>query len=343
MAAALVLSPMVAHAEPGQFFLNPFIGYQWNDSDINMRNHSFWGIGGEKQFTKDFGVELQYMRDNNAKSDVDGSGLDVDRIMVDGIYYTPQISIFQPYLKLGVGHVSYDISSGSGGHNDGTELGAGFGTRLLFNENWSARLEAKALHELDDSFTHALVSVGISYAFSPPKAAAAPRPAPVVAPPPAPLDSDGDGVTDDIDKCPNTPRGREVDSVGCEYHLNKTEEMKLDILFAHDKSDITAEYAGEVERAAKFLKRYADVNAVIEGHTDSDGSDAYNQKLSQRRADAVKDMLVTRFSIDASRLSAKGYGESRPVASNATKDGKAQNRRVVAVMQAETSVPVMKQ
>ena len=118
--------------------------------------------------------------------------------------------------------------------------------------------------------------------------------------------------------------------------------MKLDILFPTNKADITEQYVGEVERAAKFLKRYADVNAVIEGHTDSDGSDVYNQKLSQRRADAVKDSLVKNYGIDAARLTAVGYGESRPVTSNATKDGKAQNRRVVAVMQGEKTVPVMK-
>jgi OOP family OmpA-OmpF porin len=342
MAAAMVFAPVAALAEPGQFFLNPFVGYQWYDNDTGIKDSSFWGVGGEKQFTKDYGVELQYIRDINAKIKNGGPGVDAERVLVDGIYYTPQFGMFQPYLKLGAGHVRYDANGG--GSEDGTEIGAGFGTRLLFSNHWSARLEAKALHELDDSLTHGLVSFGISYALgaeSKPAPVAA-APAPVVAPP-APVDSDGDGVTDDLDKCPNTPRGREVDSVGCEYHLNKTEEMKLDILFATNKADITEQYVGEVERAAKFLKRYADVKAVIEGHTDSDGSDAYNQKLSQRRADAVKDALVTRYGIDAARLRAVGYGESRPVASNATKDGKAQNRRVVAVMQAETSVPVMKQ
>jgi OOP family OmpA-OmpF porin len=211
---------------------------------------------------------------------------------------------------------------------------------MLFNQHWSARLETKALHELDNSRTNGTVSLGVSYAFG---EQSKPQAAPVVAPAPAaPVDTDGDGVTDDLDKCPNTPRGREVDAVGCEYHLTKTEEMKLDILFVTNKADITEQYVGEVERAAKFLKRYAGVKAVIEGHTDSDGSDAYNQKLSQRRADAVKGALVTRYGIDAARLSAVGYGESRPVTSNASKDGKAQNRRVVAVMQAETTEPVMK-
>ena len=348
VAVAMALAPLPVLAEPGQFYVNPFVGYQWYDHDSannnGIKDNMYWGLGFEKQFTENLGVELQYLRDDNAKIKNTSTGVTADRLLVDGIYYTPQFSIFQPYLKLGLGHVTYDINDSTSGKGNGTEVGAGFGARMLFNDHWSARLEAKALHELDDSLTHGLVSFGISYAFGEPA-----KPAPIAAQPvaaavapAAPLDSDGDGVPDDRDKCPNTPRGREVDADGCEYHLTKTEEMKLDILFATNKSDITAQYTGEVERAAKFLKRYASVHAVIEGHTDSDGTAAYNQKLSQRRADAVKDMLVKDYGIDSSRLSAVGYGESRPVASNATKAGKAENRRVVAVMQAETQVPVMK-
>lgn len=340
MAAALVAAPVMARAEAGEFFLNPFVGYTWHDSETDLDESKLWGVGFEKQLTDQFGVEFLYMNDGDAEVENTNIGVDIERIGVDGLYYTPQFSIFQPYLKLGLDHVKYDSSFGD---HDATEVAAGLGARILFGGNWSGRVEAKALHELDDSYNHALVTVGISYAFGPDK-----KPAPIARqepppPPPAPVDSDGDGVTDDKDKCPNTPRGREVDEVGCEYHLTKTEEMKLDILFETDKSEITEAYVGEVERAAKFLKRYANVNAVIEGHTDSTASDAYNQKLSERRATAVKDMLVSRYGIAPSRLSAVGYGESRPIASNATKEGKAQNRRVVAVMQAETQVPVMKE
>jgi OOP family OmpA-OmpF porin len=152
------------------------------------------------------------------------------------------------------------------------------------------------------------------------------------------LDSDGDGVFDDKDKCPNTPAGREVDADGCEYVLRKTEEIRLDINFAVDKADIGEAYVGEVQKAAKFLKRYSHVKAEIAGHTDSTGTDAHNLKLSQRRAEAVRDMLVQRFNVDASRLTAVGYGESKPIASNKTVEGKAENRRVVAVMHAETTI-----
>ncbi|MDV7400154.1 OmpA family protein, partial [Arthrospira platensis SPKY1] len=92
---------------------------------------------------------------------------------------------------------------------------------------------------------------------------------------------------------------------------------------------------GEVKRVADFLNSYQDVTVEIEGHTDAQGAEAYNQTLSQRRADSVKKALVTRYGIAAERVKAIGYGESRPVASNDTAAGRAENRRVVAVMQKE--------
>jgi len=79
------------------------------------------------------------------------------------------------------------------------------------------------------------------------------------------------------------------------------------------------------------MQQYPDLNVTIEGHTDNVGKDAYNKKLSQRRADAVKAYLVKK-GIDANRLTAIGYGEEKPIADNATKAGKAENRRVEAAV-----------
>ena len=344
ISGAVMAAPLAVMADPGQFFVTPFIGVQGFDNDRNAGDNGVWGVGGEYQFSEHFGAELDYahsldnMRAGSPKDDVD-----YDRVSLAGIYYFGKwADVWQPYVKLGVGHDRYDYHNAPEDKN--TDIDAGLGVRVNVTDRFSWRAEAKALHEVDDSQTHSLYTLGIGYAFgSASKPVEKPASAPVVvAPPPAPLDSDGDGVTDDKDKCPNTPRGLEVDADGCEYHLTKTEEIRIDVKFATNKSDITEEYVGEVERVAKFLRKYASVKAEIAGHTDSVGSDAYNQKLSQRRADAVKAMLVDRFGIDASRLSAVGYGELKPIASNDTVEGRAQNRRVVAVMQAETTEMVKK-
>jgi len=107
--------------------------------------------------------------------------------------------------------------------------------------------------------------------------------------------------------------------------------MSLKVQFATGKSDIQPKYRGEIEKVAEFMKQNPEATVVIEGHTDNAASKAYNMTLSQSRADSVKDYLVKEFGIDASRINAVGYGSTKPIASNATKEGRQKNRRVNAV------------
>jgi len=105
----------------------------------------------------------------------------------------------------------------------------------------------------------------------------------------------------------------------------------LNVQFDTGKSAIKAKYHNEIKRAADYMIEHPDTKAVIEGHTDNVGKEAANVKLSQKRANAVKKYLISKFKIDASRLEAIGYGPNKPVASNATKKGKQENRRVTAL------------
>lgn len=104
------------------------------------------------------------------------------------------------------------------------------------------------------------------------------------------------------------------------------------INFDYGKAIIKPESMGEINAIYKFLSENADSKFEVGGYTDADGSDASNLTLSQKRADAVKAQLVS-MGVDASRLTAKGYGETKPIADNTTFDGKAQNRRVEFVKQ----------
>jgi outer membrane protein OmpA-like peptidoglycan-associated protein len=99
------------------------------------------------------------------------------------------------------------------------------------------------------------------------------------------------------------------------------------ILFGSNSASLTSSATGNIDELATTLQKYADTNIVIDGHTDSSGSDAINQPLSQRRAQAVANELTAK-GVDNSRITATGYGSTQPVASNATEAGKAQNRRV---------------
>lgn len=106
--------------------------------------------------------------------------------------------------------------------------------------------------------------------------------------------------------------------------------VSLDINFATGKAQIPAKYRPELKKIADFMKQYPQVKGTIEGHTDNVGSKSLNEKLSQQRAQSVKNYLVKEFGIDPSRLAAKGYGFSKPVADNSTAAGRQKNRRIVA-------------
>lgn len=106
--------------------------------------------------------------------------------------------------------------------------------------------------------------------------------------------------------------------------------MNLSIEFATAKAIIIPANYGEVEKVANFMKKYPQTKGTIEGHTDNVGSAQYNMKLSQRRAESVVNMLAEQYGIDRSRLTARGYGLTRPVASNKTAEGRQKNRRIIA-------------
>ncbi len=147
-----------------------------------------------------------------------------------------------------------------------------------------------------------------------------------------PRDSDGDGVYDYLDKCPSTPTGARVDENGCPIILKETVSIELKIEFDLNRADIRPQFHKQLKKVADFMKEYPETTVRIEGHTDNAGPDQYNLQLSQKRAESVRQYLINNFSIAPKRLSAKGFGESRPIASNATREGQRKNRRVVAVI-----------
>jgi len=150
-------------------------------------------------------------------------------------------------------------------------------------------------------------------------------------------DSDGDGVPDDKDLCPNTPANAKVDTDGCPIQLSEREVELLDkgrittreIHFATAKWDILPESYPTLDDIGKILIQWPRLQIEIGGHTDARGSVAYNQNLSEKRANAVLSYLLEHFpQINKDQYSAKGYGELKPIASNKTVEGMAKNRRV---------------
>lgn len=134
------------------------------------------------------------------------------------------------------------------------------------------------------------------------------------------IDCDEDGVVDSKDKCPRTPKGFKVDSDGCPLMAT------LKANFDTDKYNVTDDILNEARIFADFLNENTGYNAILSGHTDSSGDEEKNKILSQNRANAIRDALIS-FGVDRSRLTSVGKASTEPVASNATVEGRAQNRR----------------
>ena len=152
-----------------------------------------------------------------------------------------------------------------------------------------------------------------------------------------PKDSDGDGVPDGIDTCPDTPSGLRVDATGCPIEVTEKETELLDtgmirlqnVNFETGQATILQESYGALDEVGVILTKWPQLKVEIGGHTDSRGSVAFNQTLSEARANAVRDYLVGRFKgLAVDQITAKGYGEMRPIVKNTSALNMAKNRRV---------------
>ncbi len=147
-----------------------------------------------------------------------------------------------------------------------------------------------------------------------------------------PLDSDGDGVPDGLDRCPNTSAGRTVDAVGCPVLFQVQQGVVQPLVlrgvnFATNRSALTPDSYAVLDEVAASLLARSEVQVEVAGHTDITGSRELNMRLSLARAQAVKAYLA-RKGVEPSRMVTRGYGPDEPIATNATRAGRAQNRRV---------------
>ncbi len=322
-ALAMGLTP-ASHAEL-PITLNAGAGYWFFDSDRELEDTATPWVSLEYAFTDRWAAEIFYAQDDTEYNN--GIDTDVATWQIDMLYYggsyignTPRI---RPYFAVGAGEIDIEARDFD---TVETTINAGVGLRWMMTPRFGARLEAKVLHSLDESHNDWLMLAGLNYYFG--KVAAD-----VVAT--GPVDTDGDGVYDDRDQCPGTAAGTRVDSVGCPMPVAQVASIKLKVNFPFDSDRVEERYFSDIAELGAFLQRFDDLQVDVEGHTDSLGDDSYNQQLSQRRAQAVVDLLVNEHGIARERLQPVGYGETRPVASNDTAEGRAENRRVMATLEVE--------
>jgi OOP family OmpA-OmpF porin len=303
------------------------LGYYSFDKAWDLDDDNGWIVGAELPVAEKWGVTVEHM-DLETQHETLPVDADMFYTRLGGNYHLSPMNKWQPYVGVGIGRHRLDLVPGANDTNTAVDLG--IGVKRFFSNNMFLRSDVKLIKVTNVSNLDLAVNVGIGYAFGGKKAA------PVVAAPaqPAEADTDGDGVFDSRDKCANTPRELAVDADGCPILESSMKSQQLMVNFDFDKADVKPEYNDEIAAFAQFMTTYANTSVVIEGHTDSDGTEAYNQGLSERRATAVMNSLVE-AGIAASRLSAKGLGEQRPLVDNDTAANKAQNRRIMAEVSVE--------
>ncbi|MDD5722358.1 MAG: OmpA family protein [Syntrophales bacterium] len=336
-------SGVSAEMRAGAASISPMVGGYAFDGEQDLDNGPTYGLGIGYNLDERWGVEAAF---NYIDTDFNTGNRDmnVSLYRLDGLYHFNITDRFVPYLAAGVGGIGFNPARGDSNYD--TMINYGVGVKYFLTESIALRGDVRHVISFNETYNNLLYTMGLSFFFGGEKKVAVvlpapepapapakeivvappapvlepvPAPAPVLTPAPEPKDSDGDGVYDDVDECPDTPARARVDKRGCWVLGN--------ILFDFDKSIIKPEGRPILDEVVAVLNNNPSVRVDLQGHTDSTGSDAWNQGLSERRAQAVMEYQVS-AGIDPNRLTTKGFGESVPAATNETKEGRALNRRV---------------
>ncbi|MEN6375642.1 MAG: OmpA family protein [Smithella sp.] len=299
-----------AQVRAGSVTISPNVGGYMFEGSEDMDNSLSVGLRAGYNFTKYFGLEgyAHYVpteiTHSNESVDFLGYGL-------EGLLHFFPDSKFVPFLAIGVGGVHYSKSyeDTTDGKRDKITADYGIGAKYFVTENIAVRADVRHVIPFDRVHNDLLYTVGLSFAFGGAKKVEEVKPAPA-----APVE--------EVKPAPVEEAKPEIIEKG---------RTTLNVEFDFDKATIKKGYYKDIDDLVAVMKQYTDLNVTIEGHTDSIGKAAYNKKLSQKRADAVKKYMVEKGGISADRLTAVGYGEDKPIASNKTKQGRQKNRRVEAV------------
>jgi len=335
MFICMLFMPLLSHAEikAGSTNLTIFAGGYTVDhefrlaedypSNADLDTSLSAGIGLGYNFTKHFGIEAAL---NHAWTRFDKDGalnrtVKTDLLHLDLLYHFNPDSKCVFYGALGGGDIRSTPVEGGLDKQDDPMIDWGLGFKAFLSESVAFRGDVRHVitraHGVPEWNNNVLYNLGITFAFGGAEKAApaAPAPAPVVEPAPAPAPEPAPAPAPV--PAPIPEKGR----------------MTLNVQFDTNKAVVKEQYNADLANFAEIMKQNPDVNVTIEGHTDSVGDADKNLQLSQKRADAVKAYLVDKFGIDASRLTAKGYGETKPIADNTTKEGREKNRRVEAAFE----------
>ena len=318
-----------------RWYVAPFASFVNTGGDRAAQDGRGGGLGIGKMLNENFNVELKgFYQGFDKKPGVAGAEWQLAGAPAD-VQYVFSRKAFSPYTVIGLGGMNTTLGAVEEASFIG-EAGAGFSYEL--HENLLVRSDVRYRYNNNfdtkfgrstDEFHDMVVNVGFVIPLGPKPVAAAkfemPAPAPVPVPKAADcstLDDDSDGVNNCLDECFMTMGNVKVDPKGCPISL----ELK-GVNFKVDSAELTPNAKHILDIVAASLIEYPEKDDLeVHGHTSSEGSNAHNLKLSQRRSQSVVDYL--KFKGVSNKLTARGFGENQPIAENLTEQGRSMNRRV---------------
>lgn len=318
--ALLATSAWSANKE-GTFSVSPVIGGYTYDGVQHLDTTPVYGLRLGYNLTKAFGVEALFDY-AHTESTLTERKADMYRYGGELLYHFFPDNTLVPYVAAGYAGLNFNNIQPRGAFDYGA------GLKWFLTDNLALRGDVRHIIYKsgginDQSFNNLEYTVGayIPFGGAAPvvKPVEAPAPAPAPAPEAAPAPAPEEAPLEEVPAAEPAPG---------HYKYCVTLHIEFDI----DKVVIRPEYHDEVAKVGEFMKKYPTTTAVIEGHTDNVGTPEHNLDLSRKRAEGVVNYLVENFGIEKSRLTAKGYGQTRPIADNATDEGKQKNRRIEAII-----------
>lgn len=323
-----------ASAQDGSWYLAPRVGAVFSDSNRDTDTSLYTGLGIGWWVNPNLAIDFEYGINNaDFKNSSFRAGHEWESVSVGATgrwFFGEQGSSWRPYAMVGVGGLRHAAYSGFI-QNSGWDPMAtvGLGAQYNFNDRIALRGELAARYDKDNNsqrgqfpgapdynhYVDGIASIGLTIGFGGSSASVEPEQAVTPPPPPPP------------EAAPEEPAATPVviDLRGVNFKFDRPRSNETDI--TPSLQEPTSDSIAILDQAVDVLSRNPNVRVELDGHTDSVGSDAYNQKLSERRAQIVYDYL-TSHGVSSSQISGvKGFGESNPIDTNDTKEGRARNRR----------------
>lgn len=307
-----------AEASVSKLYIPFGLMYYNLDSDRGMQNSYLPELGLGYRINDQWATEVIYAMGDSSSTRPGGIDVDINQTRLDLLHFYTNWKGLTPYSVVGIGQNDYDSSHNQLSNDDDRVINIGAGLMKAIDNNWSARADIRDMHSLEENQNEYAVHLMVQYQFA---ACATKAVVSEQATAPAPAQA-----------APAAKKAAAPAEI-IPQKLEEKMEVSLSVNFDTGSSVVKPQYHNEIQRVADYMKKYPDAKVTIEGHTDDRGDATANQKLSERRANAIRNDLIKTHAADASHLTAKGYGESKPIADNKTTEGQFTNRRVIAVFE----------